>query len=84
MYLRVALWLVVSVVCAGQNGTSRPRLADLGGFSAGRVSDPGRISFEGTTLAILIGYAYNVNREQISGPGWLDSEWYAITATVRL
>lgn len=44
--------------------------------------DPGRITYNGVTLKMVIKRAYDVNEEQISGPEWLDNERYDIAATV--
>jgi uncharacterized protein (TIGR03435 family) len=45
-------------------------------------NDPGRINYPYMTLKNLLMTAYNVKNYQISGPGWLDSEWFNITATM--
>jgi uncharacterized protein (TIGR03435 family) len=53
----------------------------LGSFSGGPGStDPDRITFQATTIEILIRSAYNVLPYQISGPSWLSTERYAVTA----
>ena len=46
------------------------------------TKDPGRITYNGVTLKMLLKRAYDIGPEQISGPDWLDSERYDITATV--
>jgi uncharacterized protein (TIGR03435 family) len=43
-------------------------------------SDPGRINYEGVTLKNLLARAYNVKDYQITGPDWLTSERYDVTA----
>jgi uncharacterized protein (TIGR03435 family) len=48
----------------------------LGRFS----SDPERITYESTTLENLIRDAYGLEGYQVSGPGWLATEWYTVTA----
>jgi uncharacterized protein (TIGR03435 family) len=47
-----------------------------GGFT----QDAGRMSWVRIPLTNLISSAYNVNLDQITGPDWLDSEFYAIQA----
>jgi uncharacterized protein (TIGR03435 family) len=42
--------------------------------------DPGRIDYHGVTLMMLLERAYNVKFDQISGPNWLDTEYYTIAA----
>jgi uncharacterized protein (TIGR03435 family) len=41
---------------------------------------PGRIDYSGVTLTMLLKRAYDVKADQISGPGWLDTERYDIAA----
>jgi uncharacterized protein (TIGR03435 family) len=43
-------------------------------------NDPGRIDYVGVTLKMLLKRAYDVAADQISGPGWIDSERYDIAA----
>lgn len=43
-------------------------------------NDPGRIDYSRVTLKMLLRQAYNVKLDQISGPGWLDTERYDIAA----
>jgi uncharacterized protein (TIGR03435 family) len=45
-------------------------------------NDPGRIDYLGVTLKMLLKRAYDVAADQISGPGWLDTERYDIVAKV--
>jgi hypothetical protein len=49
-------------------------------FRRSRKQSPERITYEGTTLEILIQGAYGVQADQISGPGWLRTEWYTLAA----
>src|SRR5437588_1341382 len=44
--------------------------------------DPGRVDYANVSLKDVLARAYNVNSYQISGPAWLDSERYDITAKV--
>lgn len=46
------------------------------------TKDPGRITYNGVTLKMLLKRAYGIDYEQISGPDLLDSERYDIVATV--
>jgi uncharacterized protein (TIGR03435 family) len=51
------------------------------GFSGGPgTKDPGRIDYSKKTLKLLLARAYNLKPEQISGPGWLETERYTIAA----
>jgi uncharacterized protein (TIGR03435 family) len=43
---------------------------------------PGRIDYRGVTLRMLLKRAWELSAEQISGPGWLDTERYDISATL--
>lgn len=44
--------------------------------------DPGRIDYANVSLLNLITRAYDVKDYQVSGPGWLNSERYDVTATM--
>jgi uncharacterized protein (TIGR03435 family) len=58
--------------------TVRPHRPDPSGTS-GMSAGNGRLTATGTTLKILIGGAYGVRQDQISGgPGWLDSERFDV------
>ena len=46
------------------------------------TDDPERITFISVTMKRLLMVAYRVDENQISGPGWLDSQRYAIAAKV--
>ena len=65
-----------------------PRVPGPGGGLTGGpgTADPGRISGGRVPLGLLLGVAYGVNNDQISGPDWLydfsDSHVFAITATM--
>jgi uncharacterized protein (TIGR03435 family) len=48
------------------------------------TTDPTQITFISVTLQRLLMTAYQVGAERISGPGWLDSERYAIVAKVPM
>jgi uncharacterized protein (TIGR03435 family) len=45
-------------------------------------SDPGRIDYNGASLKMLITRAYDVKEYQVSGPAWLDTERFDVTATM--
>jgi len=58
-----------------------------GGLAGGPgTADPGRISGARVPLGVLVGVAYGVNNDQLSGPAWLydfsDPHVFAITATM--
>jgi|SRR5579872_2017675 len=56
-------------------------MAQMMGFQGGPGSkDPGRIDYSKVTLKMLLARAYNLRPEQISGPGWLDTERYTVAA----
>lgn len=46
------------------------------------TADPGRIAWESIHLRQLLMKAYAVESDQISGPGWIESEKYAVMATI--
>jgi len=46
------------------------------------TKDPGRIHYPNMTLKNLIMTAYDVKNFQVSGPAWLDTERFDITATM--
>jgi uncharacterized protein (TIGR03435 family) len=46
------------------------------------TKDPGRITYNGVTLNMLLKRAYDITPDQISGPDWLDSERYDIVAKI--
>jgi uncharacterized protein (TIGR03435 family) len=55
----------------------------LRGPSGGPGSkDPGRVNYPYMTLKYLLTTAYNVKNFQITGPSWLDTERFDITATM--
>ena len=46
------------------------------------TSDPGRISYTNASFRTLMGSAYDVQIDQISGPAWIATEYYDIIATL--
>lgn len=52
-------------------------------YSGGPGSrSPGRIDYLGVTLKGLLQRAYDVRANQVSGPGWIESERYDVVATL--
>jgi uncharacterized protein (TIGR03435 family) len=58
-----------------------PAGSQLKSTGARRREDPGRLTYQNTTLPDVLMRAYDVKRRQISGPAWLDNETYDIVAT---
>lgn len=54
----------------------------MGGGGGPGTRDPGRYTMSNMPLKALLGQAYDVKDFQISGPGWLDSERFDVTAKV--
>jgi len=48
------------------------------------TSDPGQITWSGTTLKWLLKTAYDVRLYQISGPEWIDSNQYMYTIVAKV
>ena len=46
------------------------------------TDDPGQITYPRTWLPRLLTKAYGVRQDQISGPGWLETEAYSIVAKI--
>jgi|SRR5580704_5331361 uncharacterized protein (TIGR03435 family) len=46
------------------------------------ISDPSIVRFSGATLIDIIGAAYGVDLDQISGPSWFGDERYDMAATI--
>jgi uncharacterized protein (TIGR03435 family) len=63
----------------------RPRRPEDGGATGGPgTSSPNRFIEKNVTMRLLLGRAFGAIDAwtQISGPGWIDSEWYSIEATM--
>lgn len=81
--LRSGLILVLGVCCVGQNGQSphfevasvKPVSRDV---RMGYSGDAERMSWARIPLTNLISDAYHVGLDQITGPDWLRTEFYAI------
>jgi len=77
------LFVFASAFCVAQNDQSphfevasvRPVTKDV---RMGFQQDPGRMSWGRIPLTNLISGAYHVGLDQITGPDWLNSEFYAI------
>jgi uncharacterized protein (TIGR03435 family) len=51
------------------------------GFNGGPGSrDPGRIDYRAVSLKMLVARAYGLRAYQVSGPGWIENEYYDIAA----
>ncbi|HVO97459.1 MAG TPA: TIGR03435 family protein [Bryobacteraceae bacterium] len=68
-----------SVKPAAPPTQGRFRVGSSGGPGS---SDPGRVSYTGMSMKDLVAIAYEVKRTQVTGPDWIDSERYDITATM--
>jgi len=71
-------------------GTIKPASPNLPGGRTGAVppaggpgtADPSRITYRAATLKTLLMRAYAAEEFQITGPAWLDSELFEMTATM--
>jgi uncharacterized protein (TIGR03435 family) len=72
---------VASVKPAAQTNSGPPRGQVRGGPG---TADPERLAIQGYSMFGLLLMAYDLKAEQISGPGWLQSEKYDIQAEVPL
>jgi uncharacterized protein (TIGR03435 family) len=70
---------VATVKAAAPMGGGRVMIGVQGGPGS---RDPGRITYSAMPLKFLLQNAYGVKGYQISGPAWLDTERYDITAKV--
>ena len=70
---------VASVKPAPPLGSGAVRIGMNGGPG---TRDPGRATYDGVPLKMLLQNAYGVKPFQISGPDWLNTERYDIIATV--
>jgi uncharacterized protein (TIGR03435 family) len=68
---------VASVKPSTPSSDGRIRIMNRGGPG---TSDPGQVTYTSITLKNLLTIAYGVKNYQVSGPGWLDTERYDITA----
>jgi uncharacterized protein (TIGR03435 family) len=87
---RIQLLALISIACLGQaDSHARFEVASIkplpgggpGPFSGGPGSnDPERVTYGGTRLDVLIQEAFHLEPYQISGPAWLKTEWYSLSA----
>jgi uncharacterized protein (TIGR03435 family) len=70
---------VASVKPAAAQPMGMMRIMTRGGPG---TDDPGRINYENVTLKQVLTIAFDVKGYQLSGPAWLDSERFDITAKV--
>ena len=70
---------VASVKPAAPQGDGRMMVGSRGG--PGTI-DPGRYTATNATLKMMLASAYDLKSYQISGPSWLDSERFDVTAKI--
>lgn len=70
---------VASVKPSVPSADGRIRIMNRGGPG---TSDPGQVTYSSITLKNLLTTAYGVKPYQVSGPGWLDTERYDVTAKI--
>jgi hypothetical protein len=68
-----------SVIKPIAEGTPISMSGCLGGPGS---NDPGRVNCEYVTLRMLLMRAYQLKAPELIGPGWLDTVYFNITATV--
>ncbi len=74
---------VASIKPFVQQAPEAGRKMAFGGVRGGPGSDdPGHVTANGITLKSLLMRAYNVKSYQVTGPGWIDTERYSISAKV--
>ena len=87
----IAVALVAATVATGQTGSqfevaSVKALGAAGGRGVMKggpgTDDPTRFSWPSATLQQLLVKAYDVNPDQVSGPGWMSEDRYALRANV--
>ena len=61
-------------------GNGGPRFMGMTGGPGSR--DPGRFTCSNCSLSMLVTQAYDIQRYQLTGPSWLDTERFDITAKV--
>jgi uncharacterized protein (TIGR03435 family) len=71
-----------SVKAAGRQPIPSPTANGKKSMGVKVSEDPGRITYQNTTLTPVLMRAYQVKRRQIAGPVWLDNERYDIVATI--
>ncbi|HEY6342181.1 MAG TPA: TIGR03435 family protein [Bryobacteraceae bacterium] len=53
-----------------------------GGCPTSMKVEPSRVDFRCTTLVVLIGYAFRVSPERVTGPAWMMSPRFNIEANI--
>ena len=74
----VVNWPPAGAVAGGERGTG-------GGCPTSMKVDPGRVDFQCATLAMLIGYAFRISPDRVTGPDWMmagGSPRFNIAATI--
>jgi uncharacterized protein (TIGR03435 family) len=66
---------------SGVPGERGPRPAG-GGCPTSMKVEPSRVDFRCTTLVMLIGYAFRISPERVTGPAWMDSPRFNIEANI--
>jgi uncharacterized protein (TIGR03435 family) len=70
---------VASIKPAAQQPMGRIMIGMRGGPG---TRDPGQVTFTNAPLSLLITHAYDVKNYQVSGPSWMDSAHFDVTAKV--
>jgi len=88
--MRIALLFLIASAISAQTfdvasvRRSLHRITDSDPRSTGAIPTgytSGRLSYVHISVAALIAVAYNVSSDQVSGPSWLRSDYYDVTAT---
>jgi uncharacterized protein (TIGR03435 family) len=89
---RAVLWVAFACVVYGQSAAFEAASVKPAAQSGGHIrpsmrggpgtADPGRIIYANVTLMAVLLRAYDALPYQISGPDWLGSEHYDLTATI--
>ncbi len=83
-----AIALLTATAAAGQTpsfeaASVKPAPPEAGrGMRIQMGGDPGRVNYRNVNLKQLITKAYGVKDYQVSGPSWIDTERYNVTATM--
>jgi uncharacterized protein (TIGR03435 family) len=74
------VFLITLFVGAGQLRFETASVKPASGCSLQNSVDPGMVALNGDPLAVLLTEAFQVKRDQIIGPSWLDTACFAINA----
>ncbi len=90
--IRLTVFLYFSALAAGAQTFDVASIKPAEPPTSGRITigmrggpgtdDPGRITYTGTPLKMVITNAFDVKAYQVQGPSWLDTERFDITAKV--